>query len=108
MIERRKHRRKEVNSRVRIFHPTFGSVDTQTLDISDGGVLLLSEDVQIDVDINDEVKLIFLDSGQLDIVFNMDVVRKNQKGVALKFLNYEKNGEICAISDLRQVWNMQV
>jgi len=104
MDERRKDRRKVVNSRVRIFHPSFGSVDTQTRDISDGGVMLLAESEYANVNVNDEVKLIFLDSGEKDLVFNMDVVRSSSDGMGLKFLNYEKNGDVYPISDLREVW----
>lgn len=107
MDERRKHRRKVVNSRVRIFHPTFGSTDTQTRDISDGGVLLIADQSLPASLINEEIKLIFLDSGDVDVVFNMNVVRINETGVGLKFLNYEKAGKVCPISDLREVWEKQ-
>jgi len=106
MDERRKHRRKIVNSRVKIFHPSFGSVETRTRDISDSGILIipLAESEQAGIQINDELKLIFLDSGEKDIVFNMDIVRIMDEGIASRFLNCEKNGEICSISALRKVW----
>ncbi len=107
MDERRKHRRKVVNSRVRIFHPSFGSLDTQTRDISDGGVLILSCNGLPALPVNDEVKLIFLDSGDVDVVFNMDIVRLADVGLGLKFLNYEKNGEVYPISNLRDIWEKQ-
>ena len=77
MDERRKHRRKLVNSRVRIFHASFGSLDTQTRDISDGGVLLLANEGLPANIVNSELKLIFLDSGDVDVVFNTNVVRVN-------------------------------
>lgn len=107
MPERRKHRRKVVNSRVRVFHKKMGAADAVTRDISDSGVLVLVGDGMEKLKINDEVKLIFLDSGKVDIVFNMDVARLTNDGVGLKFLNYEKNGEVYPISDLRDVWNNQ-
>ena len=105
MDERRKHRRKLVNSRVRIFHASFGSLDTQTRDISDGGVLLLAiEDLPMSI-VNSELKLIFLDSGDVDVVFNMNIVRVNDSGIGLEFLNYEKEGEVYPISNLRDIWD---
>jgi len=104
MDERRKHHRKLVNSRVRVFHSSFGSLDTQTRDISDGGVLILACGELPNLLINDEVKLIFLDSGNLDVVFNMDIVRATDLGLGLKFLNYEKDGEIHSINNLRDIW----
>ncbi len=104
MDERRKHRRKLVNSRVQISHFRFGSVETRTRDISDGGVLVLTNSGLVDVRIKDELQLIFLDSGQMDIIFNMDVIRINEAGIGLKFLNYEKGAEVFPISDLREVW----
>ncbi len=107
MDERRKHRRKVVNARVRIFHSSFGSLDTTTRDISDGGLLLLACDPLPDLLVNDEVQLIFLDSGDVDVVFNMDIVRHTGSGLGLKFLNYEKDGEICSINNLREIWEKQ-
>lgn len=109
MDERRKHRRKLVNSRVKVFHPSFGSEESRTIDISDGGVLLLpfSEEIKAGIQINDEFKLIFLDSGSKDVVFNMDIIRITNDGVAAKFLNYEKDGDIFSISNLRDVWEKQ-
>ncbi len=107
MDERRKHRRKLVNSRVRIFHSSFGSLDTQTRDISDGGVLILACGALPNLLVNDEVKLIFLDSGRVDVVFNMDIVRLADSGLGLKFLNYEKDGEVHSINNLRDVWEKQ-
>lgn len=107
MQERRKHRRKLVSSRVKISHPRFGSVHTLTRDISDGGVLILVNDNAIDIRINDEVQLVFLDSAEQDIIFNMDVVRINEPGIGMKFLNYEKEGGVYPISDLREVWEKQ-
>ncbi len=104
MDERRKHRRKVVNSRVRIFHSSFGSLDTQTRDISDGGVLVLACDGLPGLLVNDEVQLVFLDSGDTDVVFNMDIVRHADPGLGLKFLNYEKEGEVYPISNLREIW----
>jgi len=107
MDERRKHRRKVVNSRVKIFHPSLGAMDAQTRDISDGGVLVLIGGELSKLQVNDEVKLIFLDSGDVDVVFNMDVVRSNNDGLGMKFLNYEKNGEVYPISNLRDIWQKQ-
>ena len=107
MDDRRKHRRKVVNSRVRIFHPSFGSTDTQTRDISDGGVLLIADKSLPANLVNSEIKLIFLDSGDVDVVFNMNVVRVNDSGMGLKFLNYEKAGQVYPISNLREVWEKQ-
>ncbi|VAW97672.1 hypothetical protein MNBD_GAMMA23-586 [hydrothermal vent metagenome] len=107
MDERRKHRRKVVNARVRIFHSSFTSWDTQTRDISDGGVLILVDDKTLDLLVNDEVKLIFLDSGNVDVIFNMHVVRLADSGLGLQFLNYEKEGEIYSIKNLREIWESQ-
>ena len=107
MDERRKHRRKVVNSRVRVFHPVLGSMDAQTRDISDGGVLVLIGEELSSLKVNDEVKLIFLDSGNVDVVFNMDIVRLSDDGVAMTFLNYEKDGQVSPISDLRDIWLKQ-
>ncbi len=107
MDERRKYRRKVVNARVRVFHSKFGSLDTRTRDISDGGVLILACDELPGLLVNDEVQLIFLDSGRVDVVFNMDIVRHTDTGLGLKFINYEKDGEVYSINNLREIWEKQ-
>ncbi len=100
--ERRKHKRKNVNSRVKIFHPLVGSFESNTIDISNGGILIEASQHTNKININDAVKVIFLNSGDVAVIFNMNVVRNTDNRVGMELLNCEKNGKIFTISDLRE------
>ena len=99
--ERRKYRRKKVNSRVKIFHPVAGSFESQTNDISNGGILIDANQYTNKININDAVKVIFLNSGDVAIIFNMTIVRNTKEGVGMELLSCEKNGKTFPVSDLR-------
>ena len=101
MSEKRKHSRKTVNSRVKVFHPAIGSFESNTKDISNGGILISPEQHSKTIKVKDNVKVVFLDSGTVDILFNMDVIRVTKNDLGLQFLSCEKKGEVFKISDLR-------
>lgn len=105
MDERRQFRRKPVNARVRIFHRTGGEFNARTQNISDGGVLVIFDEQNTEFAVGDEIKMILLDSGKSDLVFNMQVVRFADGDMALQFLNYEQGGDIRSIDELRKQWH---
>ena len=99
--DKRKHRRKKVNSRVKIFHPAVGSFESKTKDISNGGILIAADQHTKKIKVNDAVKVIFLSSGQVDVIFNMNIIRNTKEGVGMELLSCEKKGKIFPVSDLR-------
>lgn len=101
MSEKRKHSRKIVNSRVKVFHPAIGSFESKTKDISNGGILISPEEYSNIIKVKDNVKIFFLDSKNIDIIFNMRVVRITENDLGLQLLSCEKKGETFNISDLR-------
>jgi len=101
--ERRKHRRKKVNSRVKVFHPVAGSFESETKDISNGGILISATDCTDKIQEKDEAKVIFLNSGDVDIIFNMTVVRVSKNEIAMEIMNCEREGEVFSVSDLRDI-----
>lgn len=103
MDDRRKYSRKKVNSRVKVFHPKIGSFESKTKDISNGGILIAAKKGTEAIQNNDSLKVIFLDSEDIDIIFNMIVVRTVNNEIGLKFINCEKKGKTFEISDLRDV-----
>lgn len=101
--ERRKHRRKAVSSYVRVFHPEIGSFDAVTNDISNGGILIEANEESKKLSIADEVKVIFLNSGDVAVIFNMKVAHNSNNGMGMELLSCEKNGTVFPISDLREL-----
>ena len=103
MSEKRKYSRKVVNSRVKVFHPSIGSFESKTKDISNGGILVSPKQYSKIIKEKDNVKIIFLDSGNVDIIFNMNVIRVTKNDLGLQFMNCEKKGEVFEVSNLRDV-----
>ena len=102
MQERRKYSRKSVSSRVMVYHPSVSAFETTTKDISNGGIRIsVSEDYTGKINPKDKTKVIFLNSGDIALIFNMTVIRVSKDEVALQIINCEKNGQIFPVSDLR-------
>lgn len=98
--ERRIHRRKLVNAKILLIHPSIGELQTYTHDISNGGVFVLLQK-QPDLPLGTELDMRLLDSAQEDIVFKMIVARiDNKLGFGLEFQGYVKNGEFFTIETL--------
>ena len=103
MSEKRKYSRKIVNSRVKVFHPDIGSFESKTKDISNGGILISPEQHSKTIKEKDNVKVVFLDSKNIDIIFNMGVIRITKNDLGLQFLSCEKKGEVFNIANLREM-----
>lgn len=104
MQEKRKYSRKSVSSRVMVYHPSVSAFESSTKDISNGGIRIsVREDYTGKIKPKDKTKVVFLDSGDVALIFNMAVVRVNKNEVALEIENCERNGKIFPVSDLRDV-----
>lgn len=96
--------RKPVSATVKISHSTFGDVTATTRDISDTG-LFAELPERLRLPIGAHIKLQFLDSARPEIAFNMKVIRENNKGIGLTFVDFEVNGQRYQMDDLRQHWS---
>ena len=92
MREKRMSVRVAVEARVRISHSTFGVIDTVTRDVSDTGVYLKLQE-KPNLPIGAHIKMHMLDSAYPEIAFNMKVVRTDEKGISLTFVDYEQDGQ---------------
>lgn len=97
--ERRIYRRKLVNAKVLLIHPSFGEYHTYTHDISNGGVFVLLQK-QPDLPLGTELDMRLLDSKDDEMVFKMSIARTDKLGLGLKFLGYEKDGNFYDIKTL--------
>jgi len=102
--EKRLHYRRKIGARVKISHSTFGFIKTTTRDISDIG-LFVELQHRLRLPIGGHIKLQFLDSARPEIAFNMKVIRENDEGVGLVFVDYELDGQRYKMDELRQHWN---
>ena len=73
-------------SRIRLMHRSLGSIDTETTDISDGGVyLVLDQCARPDIGELVRVQVLDLPYGEAPIL-DLQVVRCDEMGVGLKSL----------------------
>jgi len=101
--ERRKYKRKKVNSKVKVFHPIAGAFVATTKDISNGGILISAKGHADKIKQEDEAKVIFLNSGEVNVVFNMTIIRINKSEIAMEIINCEKDGKTFSVLDLRNI-----
>lgn len=106
MQEKRKYRRKLVSSLVRVYHPTVNEFEAETKDISNGGICVsVKNDYTDKIQVKDNVKVVFLNSGDVALVFNMTIIRISKEEIAMEILNCERNGKTFPVSDLRDALN---
>ena len=103
MQEKRSHARINTVSRVKISHSSFGSRRALTRNISSKGVYLELPD-QPQLPVGAHIRMQMLDSARPDVSFNMKVLRTDRQGLALKFVDYELEGQRFDINDLKQHW----
>ena len=102
--DRRKHRRRDVVAVVKLFNPDFGSLTGRTRNIGDGGFFVELQDVP-ELAVGTNVKAVLPGSKNPNVVFNLQLVRREAHGLALKIVNYETNGEVHDIHELRMAWH---
>jgi hypothetical protein len=51
------------------------------------------------------IKMQFLDSARPDIAFNTKVIRENDEGIALSFVDFEVHGQRYTIEQLSDHWS---
>lgn len=101
MDERRENGREDTISQVKISHSTFGSRKAITRNISSKGIYIELQE-QPHLPVGAHIQLQMLDSVQPDMSFNVKVLRTDRQGVALKFVDYELNGERFDITELQK------
>lgn len=104
MSEKRKYKRKLVNASVKLFHSSFGELESIAWNISNGGIFVIVPP-ENELSPDSELKMQLLDSSDPDVVFNMQVVRHDKAGMGLMFINFEANGELYDMKNLNQFWS---
>lgn len=86
MSDKREHIRTEVNLKLNITHPSFGTVTATTRDISNGGALLVLDDRR-KLPIGSIMEAQIADSPVGAPVLRMRVVHYADKGLGLEFVD---------------------
>lgn len=84
-IEKRQHVRTKLTSSVKLSHPDIGSIEVKTMDISDGGICLVSPTTGLPP-VGSQVKVQLIDTPFEAPILNMIIVRLEKNGIGLKFL----------------------
>ena len=85
LAEKRQYPRMPIASKIRISHPSFGSMVVMTRDVSSGGVFLLMDDIP-DLSPGSVVEGQIQDDIPDRAVVQMEVVRIDADGLGLRFL----------------------
>jgi hypothetical protein len=83
MAEKRKHVRTEFSGRVKVMHAQLGSVEVELRDLSNGGAFLFTGD-QVGLAGGERVRIQALDIEDAPVL-NAQIVRVEEKGIALMF-----------------------
>lgn len=101
----RKSSRQAVKTPVKLYSKLFGDFIGTSSDISDSGI---SIDIEPFVALqNDkEQKLVFINSINKRVIFNVKFVRETEHGLAFRFIDYETAGQRYQLEDLRNMWGI--
>lgn len=89
MTDRRRDLRTEANLRLKLSHPSVGSIVCTTQDISDSGAYLLSDKIE-ELPIGSIVTVQVQDSPEKVPILYMRVVRHGRDGIGLEFIDPAK------------------
>lgn len=84
--------RQQVAARVSISHSLIGTINAISREISDTGMFVHVQDLPR-LPKGAHLRVQLLDSAQPEIIFNTRVVRINEEGMGLVFVDYELDGE---------------
>lgn len=104
MSEKRLYKRKLVNTRVKLFHDSFGEIESVTKDISNGGVYVITQP-EHEVPVGEQLQMALLQSSEPGVIFNMKVIRHDKGGMGLMFLGFEANGQQYEMKKLPNFWS---
>jgi hypothetical protein len=103
--ERRSFPRFPVKARVRVSHSLIGTIEGESINISDTGLYLTLENVPR-VPRGAHIGLQMLDSVNPGIIFNTRVIHVSNAGLGIAIVDYEFEGVRYTLDELRRQWRM--
>lgn len=88
MVERRLHERQPAETQVRLYHCVFGTLDGTIGDLSEGGMMILLDEVPKVHPGNGDGRF-QLRPNHMDVLFDMQCIRITEDGLVLAFIDKE-------------------
>jgi hypothetical protein len=104
-METRKSSRHAARTPVKLYSEVFGEFIGISRNISDSGVFIDIEPF-LGLQTENEHKLVFINSVNNRVIFNVKFVRDTEQGIAFQFVDYETAGVRYQIDDLRNLWQI--
>jgi hypothetical protein len=105
ITDRRSFPRFPVKARVRVSHSLIGTIEGESMNISDTGLYLTLENVPR-VPRGAHIGLQMLDSVNPGIIFNTRVIHVSDAGLGIAIVDYEFEGVRYTLDELRRQWQM--
>lgn len=103
--DRRSFPRIPVKARIRVSHSLIGTIEGQSINISDTGLYVCLENVP-KVPRGAHVGLQMLDSVNPGIIFNTRVIHVSEEGLGIAIVDYEFEGVRYTLDELRRQWRI--
>lgn len=103
--DRRSFPRNPVQARIRVSHSLIGTIEGQSINISDTGLYVNLENIP-KVPRGAHVGLQMLDSVNPGIIFNTRVIHVSDQGLGIAIVDYEFNGVRYTLDELRRQWHI--
>lgn len=104
-MAKRKSARRAVKTPVKLYSEMFGEFSGTSRDISDSGVFIEIEPF-VGLQIKKEQKLIFPNSANKRVIFNVQFIRETEQGLAFRFVDFEAAGQRYELAELRNLWEL--
>lgn len=104
MSDKRAHKRKLVNAHIKLFHDSFGEIESIARDISNGGIFAIVQP-EHEIAVGEELKMMLLESSDPNVIFTMKVMRHDKGGMGLMFLHFEVDGQEYELKNLNKFWS---
>ena len=103
--ERRSFPRVPVKARIRVSHSLIGTIEGESINISDTGLYLTLENVPR-LPRGAHIGLQLLDSVNPGIIFNTRVIHVSDIGLGIAIVDYEFDGMRYTLDELRRQWHV--
>lgn len=104
-MAKRKTNRQAVKTPVKLYSKLFGEFTGMSRNISDSGIFIEIEPF-VGLQSEKEQKLVFINSANKRVIFNVEFVRDTEQGLAFKFIDFETAGKRYQLEDLRSLWGI--
>ena len=104
-MAKRKSERRVVKTPIKIYSQIFGEFYGTSRNISDSGIFVDIEPF-VGLQNDKEQKMVFINSANKRVIFNVQFVRETNEGLAFRFIDFEAAGERYNLKELKSLWQI--